>query len=69
MLKDFRAILIFFTLILIAILYAKALSPNHRYFSDEERIHCPPYSCPGPDCLCVLGEGDVWYLDGTIGDE
>jgi len=69
MLRDFRIILVFVMLALLAAFYAKSLWPNHRYFSNEERTHCPPDACPGSACLCVLGAGDVWYLDGTLGDE
>ena len=40
-----------------------------QYGSIESAIHCPPQECPGKKCLCILGEGNVWYLSPEVGDD
>ena len=41
---------------------------KYKYASSDARIHCSS-DCPGPDCLCVMGADNTWYLNPEIGDE
>ncbi len=57
--------------LIIAVLLTFTLSTSNvkcQYFSSLEKLHCPPTECPGKDCLCVIGNDGLLYLDGTIGD-
>jgi len=45
-----------------------ATTHSHKHFSAIEKTHCTTDTCPGKECLCILGPGDVWYFNGTIGD-
>ena len=45
-----------------------AVNPEYRYFSVEAATHCSDGTCPGADCLCVLGEANTWYFNATVGD-
>lgn len=45
------------------------LSPEVVQYADmDSAIHCPPQECPGSECLCIQGDGGVWYLSPEIGD-
>ena len=40
-----------------------------QYAGFDAAIHCPPHECPGKLCLCIQGEGGVWYLNPEVGDQ
>ena len=49
--------------------YACTIAPlKYNYASSDARIHCSR-DCPGPDCLCIMGSKNTWYLSPEIGDE
>jgi hypothetical protein len=41
---------------------------KYKYFSKVEEVHCVKSDCPGSNCLCVLGENNTFYLNGTVGE-
>jgi len=56
------------TVFLLFFLWELSRDEEYNYASDIERAHCGAEFCPGEMCLCVIGENNTWYFDGTVGD-
>jgi len=41
---------------------------EYNYASSDARIHCG-LTCPGDDCICILGNNNTWYISPEVGDE
>ena len=35
---------------------------GHKTFGKDELIHCTVEVCPGKECLCILGNDNIFYL-------
>lgn len=45
-------------------------APNrqaYNYASDDAWSVCAD-SCPGQECLCILGSGNTWYISPEVGE-
>lgn len=48
------------------ILLGSSCTVYTKYASEEARIHCS--DCPSEKCICIQGEGGVWYISPEVGE-
>ena len=58
-------------LALFSVLLVSCTTPLNRqaygYASDDAWLVCAD-SCPGQECLCILGPENTWYISPEVGE-